>query len=352
MQDIEFRAERFSRLCRMEQELSSSTDLDELLAKIIQCSKELTEAESASILLHEKERDELYFRQAMGELGQVIKTVRIPLSQPSIAGYTFKHRKAQIINDVAADPRHFKGVDQATAIPTRTLLAVPIVWGDRVYGVIEAVNKRGDGGFDEGDREALTVLAGHAAVAIHNVNLVEQLQNFFVHTLEIFVSALECVEPFSRGHVIRVTRMATGVARELGLPREEYETIWYGAYLHDIGKLLLGSAFVSRSDRQHPVVGASRLSRIKVLERVAPIVRHHHERWDGSGFPDALSGPQIPLGARIVALAEDYDEQYMDLSPEQPLEEFRERFFDSAVVRHDPELVPPFVKVLERLSGE
>ncbi len=344
MQSIEERVSKFTRLLEMEQMMATSTDMDELLGRITACSQEITEADEASILLHDQERNELFFRKHAGDMGQLVETIRVPLDRPSIAGHVLLSRESEIINDVPSDPRHYKGVDKATANPTVSLLAVPIVWGDKCFGVVEAINK--PTGFNEQDREILEVLASHAAVALQNLTVMDQLQNYFQQSVEILMSALECLEPESEGHVIRLTRMATAIARKLGLEGEDFQNVWYGGYFHDIGKLLMRSAFVPRSDRMHPVVGANVIAKIKILTKIAPLVRYHHERWDGSGFPDRLKGNQIPLGARILALVEDYEEQWMDRNKAIPMAEFQEDFFANAVGRHDPALLPIFRKVL------
>lgn len=340
---------RVTRLCRMEQELATATDSDEVLTKIAAFCRELAEADEASILLYDEEADELYFKETKGEMGEVIKKVRVPLDKPSIAGHTLKNREPQIINDVASDPRHFKGVDAVARKRTEKLLAVPITWGERVFGVIEAINKVDGRDFDEEDCELLGVLASHAAVVINNVHLMEQLQNFFVHTLEILVGALESLEPGTEGHITRVTRMVCGVARRLGITGREYDTLWYAAYFHDIGKLLLGPGQLSKDERKHPAVGAAMMSKIKILEKTAPLVKHHHERFNGTGFPDRLKGEEIPLGARLLALAEDYEEQWLSRHDGISRERFRDEFFGSIGYAHDPELVPIFREVSENI---
>ncbi|MBI3923985.1 MAG: GAF domain-containing protein [Armatimonadetes bacterium] len=337
------------RLCQMEQELATSTDFDQVLARIATFSQEITSADEASILLYDEEKDELYFKKTEGDMGEIIQKVRIPLDQPSIAGYALKNREAQIINDVPNDPRHFKAVDRVARYTTHSLLAVPIVWGERVFGVIEAINKQEGASFTEDDRELLSVLASHAAVVINNVHLMEELQNFFVHTLEILVAALETIEPQSEGHIIRVTRLAAGVARRLGIEGKDYDTIWYAAYFHDIGKLLLEPGEAAVDEKRHPVVGANMMSKIKILEKTAPLVRHHHERFNGTGFPDRLKGQEMSVGARILALAEDYEEQWMARRRVQSREKFREEFFASIGYAHDPELVPLFREVSENI---
>ncbi len=345
MQSASERALLFSRLCEMEQDIAASTDTDQLLGRITACSREITNAESASILLLDEEQGDLYFKETLGDLGETIKKVRVPLDVPSLAGYAVTNRTPLICNDTSTDPRHFKGVDRATALPTRSVMAVPITWGDRVFGVLEAINKR-DGGFTEADQEMLMVLANHTAVVLHNVGLMEQLQNFFVQTIEVLIAALESVEPGSQGHVVRVTRLASSMARELGITGKDYEVLYYSAYFHDIGKLLLGTSVVARNDKRHHEFGANMLAQIKVLEKTAPVVRHHHERWDGSGFPGHLVGEQTPLASRLLALAEDYDEHWIDRPSGQDLEEFLDGFLAYAQGRHDPALLEVLVRLL------
>ncbi|MGI5843664.1 MAG: HD domain-containing phosphohydrolase [Candidatus Xenobium sp.] len=347
MQSQSERALLYSRLCEMEQDIAASTDTDQLLGRITACAREITDSESASILLLDEEHGDLYFKETLGELGETIKKVRVPLDTASIAGIAFNNRRPTISNKATEDPRHFKGVDRVTAIPTRSVLAVPIIWGERIFGVLESINKL-DGGFTEADQEVLTVLANHAAVVLYNVGLIEQLQNFFVHTIEILIAALESIEPGSQGHVIRVSRTTSRLARELGILGKDYETLYYAAYFHDIGKLMLETSVVARNDKRHPVIGSDLLERIKVLEKTAPLVRHHHERWDGSGFPDHLVGEQTPQAARILALAEDYDESWMDRPPEQELPEFLLDFLSRSCGRHDPELLELLGRVISQ----
>ena len=349
MQSQSERALLYSRLCEMEQDIAASTDTDQLLGRITACAREITDSESASILLLDEAHGDLYFKETLGELGESIKKVRVPLDTASIAGTAFSSRRPAISNKASEDPRHFKGVDRVTAIPTRSVLAVPIVWGERIFGVLEAINKV-DGGFTEADQEVLTVLANHARWCC-TTSAIEQLQNFFVHTIEILIAALESVEPGSQGHVIRVSRTTSRLARELGILGKDYETLYYAAYFHDIGKLMLGTSVVARNDKRHPQFGSDMLERIKVLEKTAPLVRHHHERWDGSGFPDHLVGEQTPRAARILALAEDYDESWMDRPPEQELPEFLVDFLSRSCGRHDPDLLELLGRVISQDAG-
>lgn len=324
--------------------MASSTDLDELLKKVIRASTDVTDSEKASILLLDEEKSELYFRQALGEHGEILEKIRIDLNEQSVAGWCLLHREPVVIDDVSKDPRHFKGVDLMTSSVTRSLLAVPVMWGDRVFGVIEVLNRL-NGDYGNADVEYLTILAAQAAVALNNVFVVGQLQNFFVHTVELLIAALEMVDPSMRGHVVRVARTATALARALHLPAKDLEQVLYGAYFHDIGRLFYESARTGARGKDEPVVGAQLLEKIKILEKVAPIVRYHRERYDGSGYPEGLKGAQIPLGARILGLAVDYDEEFIR-SANIPQEVFKEMFFERAASTHDPQLLEIFRKVI------
>jgi len=338
-----------SRLCRIGQELSSSTDIDELLVKISNCASEVTDSESASIILLDEERNEMYFKETAGGMGEMIKRIRIPLHEHSIAGYCILHREALIINDVSKDPRHYKKVDEQMQFITRSILAVPIMWGEKVFGCVEAVNKKNNGIFDEKDREYLTILAHQAAVALNNVFLMERLKNFFSYSVEILIAALETLEPFARGHIIRVARLATTLARKMNYSGVELEEIWYAAYFHDIGKLTRESRYMTEYEveKMHPVAGASLIENIKLLENCAPFVRYHHERYDGSGFPDGLKGDEIPAGAQIIGIAEDYDEKNMGKQEEETVEEFNSRFFEYAGNKFSPDIMNRFKDVVK-----
>ncbi|MBI2251190.1 MAG: GAF domain-containing protein [Armatimonadetes bacterium] len=193
-----------SYLCKVGEEFSSIRDTDQLLAKIIQTSREICNADKASILLLDKERQDLYFKETAGELGEKIKKIRVPLNENSIAGWVALNKVPASIPDVLHDKRHYKKVDQIMRYETKSLLAVPILWQDTVYGVIEVLNKKNGELFNKTDEEFLFILAAKAAVALNNVSLVEQLQNFFIYNLEIIIAISDNMEPlFSRYRKIK-----------------------------------------------------------------------------------------------------------------------------------------------------
>ncbi|HEU4392288.1 MAG TPA: HD-GYP domain-containing protein [Solirubrobacterales bacterium] len=172
-------------------------------------------------------------------------------------------------------------------------------------------------------------------------------------TLRQLAAELEARIPGATGHSRRVARYAAGVARHLGLPRERVARLRWAAALHDIGKLKLPPRVVNKPGplseleyamvRRHAAIGARIVARFADGE-LAAIVRHHHERFDGSGYPDGLAGERIPLGARVVAVADTFD-AITSARPYQPAKrhhEALELLADEAGTQLDPEVVAVF----------
>jgi putative two-component system response regulator len=144
-----------------------------------------------------------------------------------------------------------------------------------------------------------------------------QLQQAYEASLTMLANAIDLRDPYTRGHVERVTAYSHALAVNLGWHGEQLEGLRFGAILHDIGKIFIHEAmlFTSRpltqedwfEIKRHPVTGAEMIKDMPFLARAVPIVRHHHERWDGQGYPDGLQSENIPLAARIVAVADSFD---------------------------------------------
>lgn len=175
MKDLEKRVRQLERILAVNVELVSNPQQSSLLTKIAQTAAELTESESASILLLDERTGDLRFcAAATTEVASLLSEIPVPVTH-SIAGTVLRERQPMVVHNVQADPRHFREVGQAIGFETRSLLAVPLQVQERCIGVLEAVNKR-CGSFTDEDREILTILAAQAAVAIENARLLEELQ--------------------------------------------------------------------------------------------------------------------------------------------------------------------------------
>jgi putative nucleotidyltransferase with HDIG domain len=193
----------------------------------------------------------------------------------------------------------------------------PVVIKEQLSLVVMVGNRVGDHPYEREDLELLTSLSRTAGVALENANLFRELQETCLAVIRTLLSTLEAKDTYTRGHTERVAMYSLAMAEELGIAGDELENIRLGATLHDIGKLgimdkvLHKPAALDREERQHimshPARGAVILEGIRFLEPAIDMVRHHHEYIDGTGYPDGLTGDEISIGARIVAVADAFD---------------------------------------------
>jgi len=168
---------RLSRLVEVSVTLNSTLEPEPLLQFLIRSAADLLDSEAASILLFDEKTQRLYFAASTGADPTELRRIPVPL-EGSIAGTIYRDDSPLIINEVAADPRHYRQVGEKIRFEARTMIGVPMRMRDRRIGVLEALNKRG-GPFTESDLETLSIIASQAAVAIHNANLVSALQKAY-----------------------------------------------------------------------------------------------------------------------------------------------------------------------------
>lgn len=296
--------------------LNSTLDQREVRQRAVEAATSLMEAEVGSLLLVDEKAKELYFEVALGEKGEKLKKLRLKMGE-GIAGWVAVNDQPALVNDVQNDPRHLKRVDTMVDFNTRTMICVPVRSKGRVIGVLEAINKKQDRLFTEEDIEDFSSLADQVAVALENAQLYTELQETFLNTAEALAAAVEKKDPYTGGHIVRVLRYSTAIAKHLKMPLSELEHLRLAAVLHDIGKIGIKDSVLLKEGkltaeemahmREHPLVGDDILGRIEQMREVRKILRSHHEKWDGSGYPDGLQGEQIPIHARIIAIADALD---------------------------------------------
>ena len=201
---------------------------------------------------------------------------------------------------------------------------MPLIVGGRVLGVISLGEERSweRSPFTEEKVGLCQSIAAQAAVAIENARLYEKLQQSFIQTIAALAAAVEAKDPYTGGHSQRTMELAAAIAQELELGSEEVELIRYACLLHDVGKIGVSEQILLKPGpldaqewdvvRRHPTLGASIVERAALLQKLVPIIQHHHERYDGSGYPAGLGGEVIPLAARILAVADAYEAMTSD----------------------------------------
>lgn len=243
-----------------------------------------------------------------------------------------------------------------------SLMLVPLKIRSRILGVLMAGIHQGQRRFNEKDLYYLDFMSKKASTGIENLALYENIYNNLLSTLYAFVKAIEARDPYTKQHSSRVTLLASTLARAVGCSDEEREILNVAGLLHDIGKIGIRDAILLKPGRldaeefriiqQHPVIGYDIMGHLGLWTREKQIVRHHHERFDGKGYPDRLAGQQIPMLARILSVADVYDAIASDRAyrVRMPEDKILEIMYGGAGTQFDPDIIDIFRKLYQ--SGE
>jgi putative nucleotidyltransferase with HDIG domain len=294
--------------------IAGEPHLDRVLERIIGAAKILCHASVGRVLLFDRTHgDELVIQSGAGEGADSVQGARLH-PEEGIATLVAQKDEPLLVPEPREHVRYSHRCDDLPAARPGMVCA-PLRHG-AVFGTVCVAGPR-DEEFGIEDRDLLAILARQAAVGIDNALNHERSINFFTHTSDMLVSILDSLDSFYVGHSRAVAALADLLTRRLGLADAERRNIHFGALLHDIGKIrvdqriLNAKGFDSEEQRrqmmQHPTLGLQMLQPITMWEEVLPIVHAHHERWDGKGYPRGLAGEEIPMGARIVAVAEVFD---------------------------------------------
>jgi putative nucleotidyltransferase with HDIG domain len=241
----------------------------------------------------------------------------------------------RLILEVAADeiPLLMSRNNGSRGLPQclRSLMLVPLKIRDKVFGVLSASVLDSPVLFAEKDLYYLSVITQSAAQAIENLALYENIYQNLFSTLYAFVKAIEARDLYTRQHSSRVTGISLIMGQEVGCSSEELDILNFAGHLHDIGKIGIRDDILLKPGRltpeefekikEHPVIGANMLEQLGFWEQERLIIRCHHERFDGTGYPDGLRGQDIPFLARILSVADVYDAMASDRAYRKRMEE-------------------------------
>jgi len=335
--------------------LSGTLDLTTVLELALEHAEHVCQAETSSIWELDEDRQDLFFRVVRGRAAGAIRGMRLPLGE-GIVGSVALSGKAEVVNEVAADPR-WHG-DPSGSFKTRAILAVPLLAQGRVIGVVQLLNPVGRDRFTEGDLWRMHQFAAILAPTLQNARLYAAQRRQFLTMATVLAEALEKRDPYTGGHVRRVVSYSVMLGDELGLTPEELRDLWLAATLHDIGKIgvpdrILGKPAPLDADeveimKRHTVFGAEIVTPL-ANSQILLGVRSHHERLDGQGYPDGLTDPEIPLGARIIAVADTFDAMTTSrpYRTELPLEQAAAEIIAGSGTQLCPRVVEAFRRLFE-----
>ena len=275
----------------------------------------------------------------------------------TIAQECFDHRTSVLRADALMDDR-YKQADSVLIQHIHSVLCVPVECPDAIVGVIYADTVSDSEVFQKHDLELLGAVGKQAGLAIQRVKLMEQLRRTLRSTVKALAAAIEAKDEYTRGHSERVTNYAMKCGAAMMLTEEQLQTLELASYLHDVGKIGIPESILRKAGpltqqeydivKQHSRMGANIVRNIEGARELADIVLHHHERWDGKGYPDGLKGDQSGLLSRILTVADAYDA----MSSQRP---YRDRLAVEKVFRtlreaagrqFDSEVVDAFVRAL------
>ena len=304
-------------LLEISRQMVSVKDLDKLLDLVLERSTELLSAERSSLFVHDPETGELWSKIAQGLLE---RTIRVPVGT-GIVGHVAQLKRTLNIADAYDDDRFNREVDRETGYRTRSILCAPMLNNQGAcIGVIEVLNKQDGGTFGAYDQELLEALASHAALSIENAQLYREKERLLRSVVRTLAAAIDARDPVTAGHSERVTLLALNMARELGLSDEVTKIVELAANLHDVGKLGVRDNVLLKPDKltldeyeqmkSHARYTHKILSEIEFpmgLRKVPWEASLHHEKLDGTGYPEGRAGEQLGIVTRILAIADVYD---------------------------------------------
>ncbi|MDI6821877.1 MAG: GAF domain-containing protein [Actinomycetota bacterium] len=336
--------------------INSVLDLNELLNLICRIAIQLVRGETSSVMLLDNLAGELTIEAACGLDEDIIRRAKVKLGE-QIAGWVAEKGIPLLLTDVTKDTR-FKNLTRKKR-KIKSALCVPLKKKEEIIGVLSVDIIESDYRFSEEDLELLSILAEQAAVAIENARSYAKVQDLYLNTIRALTLTVEARESYTKGHSQRVSDYAVAIARKLGLARDFIEVLQYAGLLHDVGKItidegvLLKPGALTAKEREiietHPHESVRILESIIFLNQVIPIIRHHHERYDGRGYVDKLGGENIPIGSRILAVADAFEAMTSERSyrPALTVEQAVAELKKCSGTQFDPKIVEVFLSIIE-----
>jgi HD-GYP domain-containing protein (c-di-GMP phosphodiesterase class II) len=343
--------------------ITSSLDLNLTLSVILDHVRTQLNIDAASILLLDPQTQLLEFAAGAGFKTSALKHTRLQIGE-EYAGKAVLERKVFHIPNLRSRQTAFLRSPFLAQENFIAYYAVPLIAKGQAVGVLEIFHRA----LLDADRDWLNfmeTLAGQAAIAIENAMLFRNLQLSnreltlaYDKTIEGWSRALDLRDKETEGHSRRVAEMTIKLAGKMNVPPSELVHIRRGAILHDIGKVAIPDYILLKAGalndeewnimRRHPLIAVELLTSISHLEPALPIPRSHHEKWNGSGYPDNLSGKNIPLAARLFAVVDVYDA----LTSDRPYRNAWSKadainyIRDQSGTHFDPQVVPAFVEMM------
>jgi putative nucleotidyltransferase with HDIG domain len=348
--------ELFASVCKASRTINSSLEIAEILEALLDLAIQATGAERGAILLKE-DADQ---KPPAFQIGKEIQAETLNSADFSVS-MTVIRQVLETQEPILTDnvPKDFKASQSLRLGKVRSILCVPLLQstGDPL-GAIYLDSRASSTVFDKSDLQLVSALADQASVALHNAFLYHKLEKSYMGAVHCLARSIGYKDAYTLEHCQRVSEYSKKIAEVLGLDREMVREIEISALLHDVGKIGIEEAVLRKpgklSDEEremiekHPAMGFEILAPLELSENVRLGILHHQERFDGKGYPDHLLGEEIPLIARIIAVADAWDAMTSDRAYRKalPRETALAEIQKNAGSQFDPLIVKAFLKVI------
>ncbi|WP_224982496.1 HD domain-containing phosphohydrolase [Geomonas agri] len=355
--NLEKAVAKLSTLYRLGLAINSTIEVEDLYRLVVKTTMDTLQAQVGYVVLYDAEHGELRITNLVGYRDPNPQYLRVPMKPSSVSSWVIQNSKPLLITDIAQTPE-FDRISPL-GFERKTLICAPLMVKDEIIGTLTVVNKLNNTVYNHEELELLSTIAAQASIAIKNAMLYDEQQKTYLNTIQALVSAIEASDSYTRGHSERVTRFSLALARKLELPANRLKVIERAAILHDIGKIGIDLSLLHKEEtltkddvaelQQHPSIGMTILEPIEFLHDVRLCIGQHHERYDGKGYPNRLTGQELLLESRILAIADSFDAMTSDRPYRKALklEVAIQELAENAGTQFDPELVPIFIKLLK-----
>ncbi|MDY6904393.1 MAG: response regulator [Thermodesulfobacteriota bacterium] len=312
--ELVYKIEELDVLNKIMSDVSEISKAPDVYKRVADLALEITHADEARLFVY-NESEGSPFEIAGSQTGDTSEDLLYTLPQTDNSAMT------RLVMETIADelPLLIPNDKAGKRLPghVRSLMLVPLKIQEKVFGVLTTATTGETSRFDEKDLYFLSFMAQKTASAIENLALYEHINKGIITTLQAFVKAIEARDPYTKEHSNRVTTIAMAIGKAVGCTEEELDILQVAGPLHDIGKIGIRDAILMKPGRltdeefteikRHPVIGAEIIEQLGMWDDHKWIIRHHHERFDGSGYPDRLEKEGIPFLARIMSVSDVFD---------------------------------------------
>ena len=342
------RVDELSRLNRIMSEFTSGSSSEDVFNKLMSMSVEISGADAAVLYLVNEDSNPANVFVSSGK-GDFFCIIDLP---------------ADLINEVASDsiPVLISDHSGRDDIPKeiKTLMLNPLKIREKTFGVLATAVLDSDFSFGEKELFYISFMSQKAAYAIENLALYENIYDNLFSTLYAFVTAIEARDHYTSQHSKRVASLAAYLGSAMGCSEEDLDVLHFAGRLHDIGKIGVRDGVLLKNGRlsdeefeeikKHPVIGANIVGKLGLWKKEESIIRYHHERYDGKGYPEGLKGTDIPYLARITSVVDAYDAMASDRAYRKklPKEEIIKNLEKGAGTQFDPFIVKIFLAMVKK----